>query len=339
MFETEESLRRIPNGLEWGQTGGRQRLWWENPVEGTKYGIDLVRMRILTEVFTTPKDPVDWPDELREQFFEISEANLWGGLLIAEEMGGSLCLGAAVSANPGNAGYLPLLLFRAMASQASIRESLFEGFTEATISEYTVAGTEFDEGKLAQSIDLVLKFSSSEKPEEVDADTAMITEQFQDFPCLMCNGNSAGLSGEFPYGEESSLLRISVEAEHPIFGPAVSVSLILPVSGDYSSVIMGTMLGMNRLEQSNHDIPWAFGSWCIDRQMSPRLGYRLWIPYGMFQQNLLSILGMSMAARARWCCEKLAGMSFDEAYPLAQQKMLKRFEQMLGSFGDDQENS
>jgi 5-methylcytosine-specific restriction endonuclease McrA len=33
MFSAEETLRRIPHGLEWGRAGGSQRLWWDDPVE------------------------------------------------------------------------------------------------------------------------------------------------------------------------------------------------------------------------------------------------------------------------------------------------------------------
>lgn len=64
MFSAEHSLRRIPNGLEWGRPGARQRLWWENPVAGSDGGPDLVRTRILTEVAGLPPDPADWPEQL-----------------------------------------------------------------------------------------------------------------------------------------------------------------------------------------------------------------------------------------------------------------------------------
>jgi hypothetical protein len=339
MFHAEESLRRVPNGLEWGRPGGRQRLWWENPVEGTNDGPNLVRMRILTEVFSTPQDPRAWPEELRERLLEISENNLWGGLMLAEEMGGSLCLGSAASAHSGNAGYLALILFRAMASQAAVRESLFEGFAEATISKYAVAETDGDMFELAESIRLLLASRSFKVPTGVDADLAFLTKQFQDPPCLMCNGDNQGLSAEFPYGGNSSMLLISVDAEHPLFGPAINIALILPIDSDYSSVAMEAVLEMNRKEQSDHDIPWSFGSWCIDQQMSPCLGYRLWIPYAMFQQNLLINLAIGMAARARRCCEKIARMSFDEAYPLALEKVMNRLEQLLGRFEGDAEQS
>ena len=97
---------------------------------------------------------------------------------------------------------------------------------------------------------------------------------------------------------------------------------------------MKAVLEMNRKEQPSRDIPWAFGSWTLDQQMTPRLGYRLWIPFPMFQQNLLVNLGIGMAARARCCCERIAGMSFDDAFQLAQEQMMSRLEHLLGMLGD-----
>ena len=336
MFSAEETLLRIPNGLQWGVAGARQRLWWEHPVEGVKDGPDMVRIRILTEVVGLPPEPDAWQEELVEDLLMVSGVNLWGGLMFAEEMNGSLCFGAAVSANAGNAGYLPLVLFRAMAAQAAVRESLFESEIGSELSEFPGAETAGNMRELAESVHLLIETSDSEVPNGVDADMAFLAAQFQKFPCLMCNGTEAGLSAEFPFGEESSLLRIEAAAEHPIFGSAISLTLLLPLDGDESPLMLKAVLEMNRKEQMAHDIPWSLGSWSLDQQMSPRLGYRLWVPYAMFQPNLLINFGIGMAARARRCCEKISGMSVEDAYPLAQQRLMSRLEQLSQMMGSDE---
>ena len=149
---------------------------------------------------------------------------------------------------------------------------------------------------------------------------------------LIRNGRKRGVQPRF--GEETSLLRIDTAAEHSIFGPAISLTLLLPLDVEESALSMKAVLEMNRKEQPSRDIPWAFGSWTLDQQMTPRLGYRLRIPHPMFQQNLLVNLGTGTADQARRCCERIAGMSFDDAYPLAQEQMMSRLEHLLGMLGD-----
>jgi hypothetical protein len=112
---------------------------------------------------------------------------------------------------------------------------------------------------------------------------------------------------------------------------------MLPLDADCSSRMLALILDLNRKEQSNHGLPWAFGSWYLDEQMSPRIGYRLWLPDAYLQRNLLINLGISMVARARHCCEKIGGMSFEEAYPLTEEAMMKRLQSVLDMLGGDDE--
>lgn len=46
---------------------------------------------------------------------------------------------------------------------------------------------------------------------------------------------------------------------------------------------------------------------------------------------------MGMVARACRCCETLGGMPLDEAFPLAEQGMMSRLEQILGLVEDDED--
>ena len=81
MFSAEETLRRIPHGLEWGRAGGRQRLWWDGPVEAANDRPALVRIHILTEFVGLPPEPGDWPEDLRDGLLTVSGVSFWGGLM------------------------------------------------------------------------------------------------------------------------------------------------------------------------------------------------------------------------------------------------------------------
>jgi hypothetical protein len=317
-FKCEETLRRIPQGLEWGIPGARQRLWWENPQAGTDGGPDLVRMRILTEVVGLPPEPLDWSEQVLGTMLMASGASLWGGLMIAEELGGSLAFGAAISAHAGTEEVLPWLLFSAMAGQAAVRELLFgceAGPELATFPGGETAGAMED---LAQSILLMTEKPVSGVPKGVSADLALLADSFRGFPCLWCTEEPGGLSALFPCGERPSMLRVDVASEHPIFGPAISLWLLLPVTGEAAPEMMKAVLEENREEQASHAIPWALGSWSFDQQLEePSLAYRIWVPYAMFKRNLLVNLGMGMLPRANRCCMRMSGMDFEQAYPRA----------------------
>ena len=340
MFAAEETIRTIQNGFEWGLIGARQRWWWEDPVMGEEGGPDLVRMRILTELGEAPRDAEQWPDSMWMDFLGLGEDNIWGGALFAEELDGRLCLGAAVSAHEGNTGYLPLVLFRVMAAHAATRENLFDPYVVEGFGDALVGAPAGAMAELAESFELLVERAGKEIPDGVDRDMAFLVEQFQDYPCLMCHGDEGGLSAEFPFGEDSSLLRIDTSARNHCHGTAIGLSLLLPLDGENSSTMTKNVLELNRREQTIHEIPWSLGSWYLDEGMSPRIGYRLWLPYAYFQPNLLINLAIGMVARARRCCEKIAGMTFDEAYPLASTKMEERLLELLdlmGEEGDDKQ--
>ncbi|MDB4662914.1 hypothetical protein OAE61_04710 [Verrucomicrobiales bacterium] len=343
MFEAEETLRSIPDGIEWGHHGARQRLWWESPIEGEDGAPDLVRLRILTELAPLASDEEEWPVAVWTEFLGLSEDNLWCGPLLAEEMEGHLCLAAAVSGHEGNAGYLPRVLFQAMAAQAAVREALFESKFGGTLESLSATGSAGAMRELSDSFHLVLKNWEMEDDEGfldgLEADFTFLIEQFQEFPCLMCNGDGDGLTAEFPFGRDSSLLRMDLTAEHPHFGPSICLTLGLPLSAEESSGMFATILELNRKEQTIHEIPWSLGSWYLDQQMSPRIGYRLWLPYALFQPNLLINLGVGMVARARHCCESIAGMSFEESYPLAEEAMVSRLQSVLDMLGAEDDET
>jgi len=330
MFDAEETLKPIPSGLEWGLPGGKQKLWYENSREGSDGQPDLVRMRILTEVAALTGKPDEWPEDVLGLIFPISECAIWGSILTPDNKTEPLSIGAAVTAHEGNVGYLPGVLFRAMAAQAALREIMHKSDLKQFIAEHATGGGVDDMAELAESFTLLLAQSSEGIPDGVADDLGFLTQQFQSFPCLMCSGDEKGLSAEFPYGEATSLLRIETEVEHPLFSSgAICLTLILPFEAVETQTMMENIMEMNRREQSDLDISWSLGSWMISRQGGLRLAYRIWMPNSMFQKNMLINLGLGMVARAHRCCKNMANMTFEEAYPVAQERMNQRMEMIL----------
>jgi hypothetical protein len=329
MLPAHEAVRPVSNGIEWGKSGARQRLWWEAPVDEAADGSDSVRIRILTEVMPLPEDPAEWSEDVRGTILWAASANVWGGLMLAEEMNGCLCFGAAVTVHEDNKDQLPTVLFHALAAQAVIRDALFDSSIVPEVTRLSETESAGDIGEILASMHKLMSGASSAVSDGVESDIGVLIEQFQDFPCLVCTSSKMGLSAEFPYGEKSSLLRIDAAADHPLFGASVRLVLLLPLKADESPLTIQAILEMNRKEQPVHELAWSFGSWNLDRLKTPRLGYRLWIPYPMFQPGLLVKVGNGMVDRARRYCLRMQGMSFEDAYPLALKHAIGQREQLV----------
>jgi hypothetical protein len=334
MFAAEDTLKLNPSGLEWGVPGGKQKLWYENSREGSDGQPELVRIRILTEVAAMTGKPDEWPEDVLGLIFPLSECAIWGSILTPDIETEPLSIGSAVTAHEGNVGYLPRVLFRSMAAQAALREIMHRSDLKEFIAERATGGGVDDMAELAESFTMLLSQSSEGIPDGVSDDLGFLTEQFQSFPCLMCSGDEKGLSAEFPYGKETSLLRIETEVEHPLFSTdAICLTLILPLDAVETPNMMANIMEMNRREQSDLDLSWSLGSWMISRQGGLRLAYRIWMPNSMFQKNMLINLGLGMVARARRCCKNMANMTFEDAYPAAQEQMNQRMEMILKMLG------
>jgi hypothetical protein len=329
MFSVEESLRRIPRGLEWGRKGARQRLWWENPQHGSEGSPDLIRMRILTEVVGLPQDAAKWPDGMISEVLGVTAQCLWGGLMFADEMDGSLCFGAAVTAHEGTAGFLAMQLFRAMAAQAAVRELLFSSGIGQNFSEFPGGDTGGDMAELGQAIHYLFEQGGDDRPEEIDDDLSFLTSNLQGFPCVMCNCDEGNLVADLPFGETTSQVRIDTMSEHDIFGPAISIVLLLPIEVEELEQITRQVLEMNRVEQPILSVPWCVGSWSITGEDTFYLTYVLWLPFSMFSRNMLINLGAGMIARAEFWCKQMTGQSFEQAYPKAQKGMMDRLQRFL----------
>jgi hypothetical protein len=330
MFSVEESLRRIPQGLEWGRPGGRQRLWWGDLQKGNESAPDLIRVRILTEMAGLPSDPGEWPPELCEEMVEALDLTLWGGLLPAEEMDGCLCIGAAITVHPETIGTMPRMLFMAMVSHAEFREILWRSELRHQFAQYPGAETAGDMTELGAALEHLLLGAGQIDHEGIEEDMGLLQGILQNYPCLLCNGDEKELVADFPFGDETSQLRIMTEDEHSLFGPSLSMTLLLPISGSGTAEsLIKSAMTRNSLEQNTHEVPSCMGSWSVSTDCEAFLSYVVWVPHAMFAPRILFNMGLALAARARYCCETITGMSIQESYPLGQQEIIRRIEKFM----------
>jgi hypothetical protein len=115
-----------------------------------------------------------------------------------------------------------------------------------------------------------------------------------------CTADSTGLTAEFQFGQETSMMRLISTENHPVIGSGVGMFLQIPISDseESASKIAGAL---NRAEANGQAPSHLIGSWCSktfgDRSVP---AFATFIPTALFRPGLLSSLVYSATARARW---------------------------------------
>src|SRR5262249_31400743 len=83
-------------------------------------------------------------------------------------------------------------------------------------------------------------------------------------PCLLATGTDQGLSGEFPFGQLSSLLQMKTNEPHPRLGQGLLRLLEIPAgpSGLSNVEAARKALELNEWEQRAGPFAHFLGSWC-----------------------------------------------------------------------------
>jgi hypothetical protein len=126
-----------------------------------------------------------------------------------------------------------------------------------------------------------------------------IRETLNQGNCLS-TGDENGLSAEFAFGGETSLLRVITEENNPWIGSGVGIFLQLPISVDEeeTSLIVGAF---NRAEADDKCPSYLTGSWC-SKQMDEGflVAFASFIPSAFHKPMLLTNFVFSAAKRAAW---------------------------------------
>ena len=116
---------------------------------------------------------------------------------------------------------------------------------------------------------------------------------------LLATGQEEGLTAEFPFREQSSLLRLTADTPHPSLGSGLLALLTLPAGASRGerAVLAVKLNGLEVEEMTHVDF---LGSWSEDDE---GVTYVSFLPSVLYAPGSLLNLGRSMALRAKWVAE------------------------------------
>jgi hypothetical protein len=130
-------------------------------------------------------------------------------------------------------------------------------------------------------------------PEEMLDD---LRETYMDHPpCLMANSDPTGLTAEFPFGLESSLVRVVMDQEHPIIGRGLAILNSFNVE-EVNDPLVDDPVTMNAREIDQSDAPF-FGSWTASE--NDTMNFRCFVPNVLTNPAAASNMIILACARSR----------------------------------------
>jgi hypothetical protein len=301
---------------EWSSDSRRGFTWWGKDLAQAVWadetyddeGISIWRLYARTNVLRY----LDASDSNLAILDALSRFATLSGLLI-DENAGTVELAASMYAHEGTADWVARLFGLVVAMQAADAQLKAETLAEATGSrpwatQHPTSGRRPEPDDMLNALGEVVRNGEFESRWSGE-DMLAALEVFQGAPnVVLATGDDDGMSVEFPFQAETSLLQALTDAPHPQLGNGVLTLLRLPVHGNDHEASRHA-LRLNQRELSTATRSHFLGSWCTDEGAPVFTAFYPNIAR-LGGSDLLNIL-MSMGSRARWVAEAIYGDDWD----------------------------
>jgi hypothetical protein len=139
---------------------------------------------------------------------------------------------------------------------------------------------------------------------------------------LDCNADEDGLTAEFPFGDHSSLLQMSVTDGDPFLGAGLRIGLTIPTNVGAADEFAREL---NRREWHELTRAPVIGMWRARQDMTGAVRYEAFVPNSAWRSDMASILFQHFAARSRWVLESVMGGNYDESLSTARSAVAQLF--------------
>ncbi len=123
-----------------------------------------------------------------------------------------------------------------------------------------------------------------------------VAEHMDRPPAMMASAGGAGLTVEFPFGDQSSLCQMMAEQPHPQYGNGLLMLQSFPTTAKSDVEGVKLALAMNQIELAKTPFGYGFGSYAYRDDM---LRFNSFFPNALYRNGLLPSLYFSCAERAR----------------------------------------
>jgi hypothetical protein len=230
-----------------------------------------------------------------------------------------IALASCVWVNESNMSWAPQLAAWAAAMQSAEAHSVAPLATEllaatADTSGHPTSGLRSTPDGRFAAIAQRVRLKGRRPSPFAGPEMASVLDLLQRPPCVLATGDERGLTAEFPFHGNTSLLQLLTEERDFAMGNGLHTLLAIP-EGENS--VEGA-LEMNGRELHN-TIPRAprshfLGTWSPSKDA---LAFSSFLPNAIHVPGLLINLALSMCSRARWVAEVVSGDDWRESFPEA----------------------
>ena len=281
-------------GFEWWGHTLKQRVWSSRGYDDD--GIVIYRIYAVSDFIRNVKKSQREVDALLSPLNALAvgsamvydpsqkKVQLWSAAMIHEEIAGWMTdlLSSFTVIQAGEAW-----------SRAEVIAQMLDGEVDATSDRQ-----EPDE-MLGIAETVFMPKGQGPSPWAGNDELVQICEMLNQSNCFSM-GDENGLTAEFQFGDETSMMRVVTDEANPSIGSGVGMFLHLPMWGTFedAAAIAGAL---NRAEANNKAQSHLLGSWCAKTMGENSMpAFATFIPAALHKPGLLTNLMFSAAGRAMW---------------------------------------
>jgi hypothetical protein len=308
-IDDEWSVRE-PRGFTWWAGDYAQRVWAEPCVEDQ--GIWL--SRLVAETLLVANARTDDKAKRMFAFAQVLRPSLSASIWRADGTIGLICTTRVyddVVESYSRIFSAAMVMQITQAQQGG--EMLAEAVGgEATISQHPEQGQRTSHDDMLTFVDEVVIPAGEEPSRWPVNDMERARELLRNCGCLLGSGDGCNLVAEFPFrgdpvpavaGGETTLLEMSTEPKHPVFGRGLSVRLTLPLTNPETS----QALELSSKEFETHPFGQLMGTWGL--RPDNLITFAAFYPNILARPGLTENIAVQMAGRARWAAQLWANDS------------------------------
>lgn len=312
-------------GFTWWGLNCAQRVWCEPPVESGDFL--LFRLHARTDFL----DGFDDSDAQLALLGRIGARATLSGMVQDDQVPGRIQLSANLMLHTQNRVWAGRLFGIAVAIQAAEAQLLSQildgqaGFRQAATT-HPRSGRRTERDQMLSIIETFIR-PTGELPCRYISDEFNFARQLiQGPPCIMANSTDTGLTIEYPFPGQSSLLQFETREPHRRLGNGLRATLRLP-SGSLSPETTRKALALNNLEARVMKAANMIGSWTAS---DTGLVFTAYFPNCLHSPNVVTNVVLDFVSRARWVTETVWKYDMTANFEAASEQALRRITQAAG---------